>query len=495
MSPGAVSRALARVRTAEEFRGSLAVRAPRSKVGPLVWDLERIRAARDAQMRGHFELPVRLAEAMRTDDALFTAYHNRIAPQSAVQAILVPQGSSRGEAVCKRAREGASAPRSVLEGIQGTLANHGLAIGYNEHVTNEDGTRVDFRLTEWPLEHVRWNESTEQLETRVRDGGAMVPIVHGDGRWVVFRKFGSAPWVQEACILPAALVWAAHGNGIKDWAAGSASHGQAKIMGELPEGVSLQSAEGELSPEAAAFLEILQDIVSGEAGAGIRPAGAKTDFLANGSTAWQVFSELIVNREKAAARIYLGTDASLGSVGGAPGVDIAILFGVASTKLQGDFQAIEQALASGFYDPWCAINFGTSQYAPRLAYQLPDPDASAKSKEAADAHDRLLDTIAKMRAQQMDVTQEVVNKLAIAYGVSPAPTLAADESRAVPLTLAPTDLATVVRVREARASQGLPPFGDQRDDMTISQFKEWLIAQREASTARVEADAESGGGS
>src|SRR5690606_5516981 len=96
----------------------------------------------------------------------------------------------------------------------------------------------------------------------------------------------------------------------------------------------------------------------------------------------------------------------------------------------------------------------------------------------------------KMRAQQMSVTQEVIDRLAIAYGVSPAPTLAADDARVVPLTLAPTDLATVVRVSEARAAQGLPPFGDFRDDMTISQFKEWLQAQREASTAHAEADAE-----
>lgn len=41
---------------------------------------------------------------------------------------------------------------------------------------------------------------------------------------------------------------------------------------------------------------------------------------------------------------------------------------------------------------------------------------------------------------------------------------------AVHITLAPTDVARIVRVREARAAQGLPPFGDERDDMTLPEL-------------------------
>lgn len=482
-SPGSVLRALARIidktRKAKEFAGAISVRPPIRTQGPYCWDLEAIRTARDAQLRGHFALPVRLAEALRTDDALFVAYHNRIAPQAAVQAVLVSCGGARGEGVRRKASASVSVTRSTLEGIHGTLANHGIAIGYINREVSDDGSRVDMKLTEWPLEHVRWNASREVLETRVRDGGALQDIIHGDGQWVVFRKFLQTPWTQEACVLPAALLWPAHANGIRDWALASTSHGQAKLMGELPEGVSLQGADG-LSPEALAFLTMLQDMVSGEAGAGIRPFGSKTDFLANGSTAWQVFSELIQNREKAAARIYLGTDAILGSVGGAPGVDIATLFGVATTKVQGDFAAIEQALRTGLYEPWTAINYGDSSYAPSLVYQLPDPDAAQKSEENAAKRQRLLDAIKRMREEQMTVDQDVVNALAKECGVDPAPVLAAGDKKTTPLTLAPTDVAKVVRVREARASQGLEPFGDARDNMTITELDELLKAKATA---------------
>lgn len=76
-------------------------------------------------------------------------------------------------------------------------------------------------------------------------------------------------------------------------------------------------------------------------------------------------------------------------------------------------------------------------------------------------------------SENMIVTQETVDRMALDFGVEPAPQLASIEQSATSIALAPTDIAKVVRVREARASQGLPPFGDERDDMTISQLDAW----------------------
>jgi len=427
-SPAAVQRSLAkgkivdRTRRREQFT-ALGVSPLQRKQPQSSWSLDTIRAARDAQMRGDFCQAVRLAEVIRTDDALFNAYHARLAPQSAVEAKLVSCGGVRGDNVARRAQTSIHTPRSVMAGIVGTLANHGIAIGYNLHEVSDDASRVDFRHTEWPLEHVKYNHSTEQLETSIK-GGHREVIRHGDGRWVVYRKVAALPWIQEACILPASFCWAAHAEGLKDWAGSSASHGLAKIIGELPEGVSLLADEsGNFTAEANAFLTMLRDLVSGEAGAGLRPAGSKTDVLSNDSTMWQVFSELILNREKAAARIYTGTDAILGAAGGAPGVDISQLFGVATTRVQGDFEALEQGWRTGVAEPWTAINEGDSRYAPYLKYQLPDPDAKAKSEENAAKRIRLFDVLEKYKAQGMIVDQAVVNNLSAELGVNPPPVL------------------------------------------------------------------------
>lgn len=466
-----LSKIIPKTRSAGEFKASRGLdwKPPIQKDASLSWPLEKIRAARDAQMRGEFDQPARLAEAMRTDDAIYVAYQNRIAPQAAIAAKLVACEGARGEAVRRKAAASVTVERSVLAGIQGTMANHGLAIGYARHDVNSTGTIVSMRLEEWPLEAVRWNPSREVLETSTREM-SRVDIVHGDSHWLVFAKFKIKPWTQAACLLPASMVWASHANGVADWAGGSKAHGLSQIMGALPDDFALEDEDGALTKDAQAFLDLMTALANGDTRAALAPPGFDAKFLANSSTAWQIFAELIQNREKAAARIYQGTDAALGSVGGAPGVDIAALFGVATTILQGDFGAIETALKTGLYDPWTAINEGDSRYAPRLEYQMPDPDADAKHAQSAAGRTRLATAIKEMRDQKFEITQADVDLLAKELGVHPAPRLASIDKQTATIQLAPTDVAKVVRVREARASQGLPPFGDERDDMTITQL-------------------------
>ncbi len=444
-----------KLRTAEEFKGEAAsaVTPLRRQQSASCWDLERIRTARDDQLNGRFQLPVEMAKHMRTDDALYVAYHTRLAPQASVLRSLVPATGVRGRAVLKKAASSITIPGSVLMSLHGTLADHGVAIGYIEQEVVDKGTRVDFKLTEWPLEHVRYNASTEQLETPTRDGPT-VPIIHGNGRWVVFKKFATMPWCQEAAVLPGAFVWASHATVLSDANQSATAHGMSKLIGELPSGVPLGTKDA-LEPNAAAFLKMLQDLVSGNAAAGIRPAGSKTEFVSDNSTMWQLFLELATNREKAAARIYLGTDAILGSVGGAPGIDISALFALASSKLQGDFECIEQALRSGLFEPWTAINEGDSRLAPWLVYKLPDTDAIRRAEEQAKKRSLLFDTIQKYKDQGMIVDQATVDMLARECGVVPAPKLAA--APRVQIEFAPTQRDNYVFANEARGSDGLPP--------------------------------------
>jgi hypothetical protein len=309
---------------------------------------------------------------------------------------------------------------------------------------------------------------------------------------MVFRKTDILPWTQEAALLPASMIWGAHAYALADWAGASKSHGLAKIVGELPSGVSLQqkldSGAIVMSGEAAMFLQMIQDVVSGEAQAAVAPSGSKLDVLANNATMWQVFSELIIDRKKAAMFVYVGTDAPLGAAGGAPGVDIASLFGIVSTKLQGDFDAIEQALNTGFYPVWTAINCGDSRYAPRLEYVVPDPDAAQKSEEQAKKRTRLFDALDRMRALNLEVTQETIDRMALEYGVSDPPKLGA--RGAAQLRIPDASIPGATLGREARDAQGLPPFGDARDDMTLEEISIYAKGRADAAVAKIKADAQ-----
>lgn len=468
--------------------------------GVFSWTLEDIVAARNAQARGDFSLPARLAVSMRTDDALAVAYENRLAPQRCLAVELQPANekpkalsvAEEGEALF--GDEGLGITPETCADIHGCLVNHGVAFATVKAVVREDGSRTDLFASYWPIEHVRWDEHERTFKTRVghestaAEGVGEMPITHGDGRWIVFSKHEHQAWTQEAALLPAALVWARHAFAVRDHAKGSLSHGNAKVVGEMPENVALQDAEGALTEEAQAFLELLRAIASADTPVGIRPSGAKTEYITNNSTAWQVWTELSAGAEKAAARIYLGTDGTLGTDGGAPGIDITQLFGVATTRVQGDLWAIERGFKSGLIDVWCALNFGDSTLAPSRVYKIPDADADALRASLAERRTAFYADIAAAKANGFEITQAYVDAIAERYqlDVGTIPQLpAVTEAKAPTIVLAPDDLANVVTVDEARASAGVGPWpmADGTGALTVGQFVAKVAAAAQAMAA------------
>ena len=82
------------------------------------------------------------------------------------------------------------------------------------------------------------------------------------------------------------------------------------------------------------------------------------------------------------------------------------------------------------------------------------------------------------RSSGLQPTEESIRELVNGVGLkleAIPPGVSAPKS----LDLAPTDLANVVRGGEARASQGLPPFGDERDDKTVAQLGETAPAEED----------------
>lgn len=421
---GAPSKRARRVRSSSEFsiaRLRSQVRTVTAAPRAYAWTLVDIVAARDDQLRGSFKRPAGLAESFRTDDALFTARENRLAPQRAIKVELRPckgaKPSTLAEADALFGQDGIAVDAETRRDIHSCLVDHGVAFAVNEITVREDGSRVDFAVKYWPIEWVRWDSVKRAFVTQI-EGAAEEVITHGDGRWIVFRIGEHEPF-KNGTLLAAALVWARHAFALRDWAKGSVAHGAAKVVGEMPSGVALQKADGTLSDEAAAFLELLRAIGSGDAPVGIRPAGSKTEFLTNTSTAWQVWNELTLNAEKAAARIYLGTDGTLGSQGGAPGVDVQALFGVASTKVQGDLGAISRGLQTGAIDVWHAINFGTSIGAPRHSYLIPDDDADAARLSTERRRAAFFADMKAAREEGFAIDQKYVDDVARKFGIEP----------------------------------------------------------------------------
>lgn len=456
---GARSKRAQRVRSEKEFdlgRLEALLRMPRDGRNTIdSWSFSEIFAAREEQMLGQFVRPSRMAEQMRTDDALAVAYENRLAPQRCIPVSIEAAKGARGELIGGEAEalfgaNGVGIHADTLADIHADLVNHGVAFACNVATPREDGSRVDLEMRYWPIEYVRWDPTFRVFKARADPntvqpgdipdspyneygfvGGFWIPVIHGDGRWVIFKKHDLEPFRKEAAILPAALVWARHAFAARDWAKGSKAHGSAKVIGELPGGVPLQNEGGGLSAEAEAFIELLRAIASDDAPAGIRPAGAKTEFLTNNSTAWQVWAELVQNAEKAAARIYLGTDGTLGSQGGAPGVNIEALFGVAATKVRGDLECISRGIDTGVIEPWCAINFGDSKLAPKRKYVVPNDDEEAVTNDYSKRNDAFYKALVDAKQAGLTLTETYIAQLAADYRVR-VPVLAAPPAPTTP---------------------------------------------------------------
>ena len=442
-----------KIRTADEFDVSRLVPTVRSPIipqGAFSWDLPAIMSARDEQINGRFAWPVRLAEAMRTDDAVFSALQNRLAPQRCVGIEMIAGRGPGASIVCKEAEaiygvDGVGMSPETLVDINRDLALHGVAIAVNLWTPRADGSRVDVEVHSFPIEFVWWNQPLRYFMARVdpypqmdvntfgsppgsvpKDrfgeppfyGSNMVPVVHGDGRWIVFTKNELLPFRSDAALPALATIWGAHAYALKDWAKGSASHGNAKVVGTLPEGFQLQ-ANGDVSPDAESLLTLLEAIAGEDTPIGIKPFGSTVDYLTNSSHAWEVWERLALNREKAAHRVLCGTDAALGSQGGGPGIDVKQMFGVTNTIVQGDLSCLQRRLLTGSIEPWTAINFGSSSTAPVRKYLIPDSDEAEIADQAGKQQTAYIEAVANLKTAGITLTQDLSDELAEAYHATP----------------------------------------------------------------------------
>jgi hypothetical protein len=452
------------------------VRAPKTATGIYAWDLDAIRAARDLQMIGRFAQPARLAEATRTDYAIFSSFLNRLAPQRGLPVELrAPNDTARAvrirdEATALFGPRGVGVHPDTLADLDGTLANHGVAFAVNTVTPREDGSRVDFEVKTWPIEFVRW-DPIRRCYMAIDEYFQESPICHGDGRWIVFQQHEYEPW-KHGAILPVALLWADHAFGVRDRSKASTAHGNAKVVGTMPEGLPIEDVEGHLTKEAQGFLELLRAIASLDVPVGIKPAGSSLDYITNSSRAWEIFKEIIASGDKAADRIYLGHDVTATAAGGDA---VGYLFGVRNDIVEGSLRAIERGLREGAIEPWTAINFGDSALAPDRVYLMPDADEDARRKSLADRTTAFHAGIENAKKNGFDVTQAYVDSLATDFGII-APKIPTESARAPTIQLAPTDVAKVVRVNEARASAGLGPLTlitgapDPDGNLTVAAF-------------------------
>ena len=427
---GAPSKRAKKIRVKSEFdvvRLSAAKRPTIRTIGAFAWSIDDIKAARGQQFIGNFRSAARLAQAMKTDGAIFSALQNRLAPQQGLPRVVVPRSQSApalrvaSEADALFGPKGVGVSRGTLVDINEQMAMHGVGFGVNVFTPRPDGSRVDVELKAWPIDCVWWDVTRKCFRTSTENEG-VVDIVHGDGRWVIFTNHDVYPWMWGA-LLPLAVIWADRAFGIRDRSQTGTSHGNAKTLAEMPAGVAIEDANNNVTDEAAALLEVARTFAADPLPYGLIPNGAKVSQITNATQAWQIFDSIIGSNAKDANSVLVGqsgmADASSGNY-----VKSELLFGVTENIVESDLGGLQSGLLTGTIEPWAAINFGDSSLAPDSVWQMPDADQDARREALAKNESAFYAALALAKTNGVLVDQAFVDGKAKAYGIDPAPVLA-----------------------------------------------------------------------
>jgi hypothetical protein len=414
---GAASRRAKKVRKAGEFdliRLAQALQSPIRSTGFYEWNEHTIASARSAQMIGNFRLPYRLASAMKSEAAIHKALLNRLAPMRGLPIQLcAPSDTARAKRVLDEAQaqfgeQGIAISDETISDLGEQLAMHGIAFGHNVMTPRPNGSRIDIEHHAWPIEFVYWQATTKTFRAMTH-AGELETIVPNNGRWAIYTNHELAPWTWGA-VIPLCAVWEARGFGVRDQSRSGTSHGNAKIVGELPEGIAIDSDEG------AQFLLMLESM-HGPLPFGIRPHGAKTDMLVNTSQAWQIFQEIIKTASKDADGVLLGQSSDVTE--SSQRLTPMQLFGVRTDIVERDLAALERGFLTGVIEVWAALNFGDSTLAPYRKWLMPNAEEDARKGSLAARRQAFWQEIASAKENGVPVDQAYADKVAAAYDIDP----------------------------------------------------------------------------
>jgi hypothetical protein len=443
----------------------------------LLWSVESVRAARDAQIKGNFRSSADLAEYAKTDPGIFKALLNRIAPHRGLPIEVASETAPDAALTEARRILPLAVPTDVNADSFEHVAQLGLSVEQVDWTPRADGSRIDPVVTPWPMRTVWVDSATGALHTHTKTG--IETITHGDGKWIVTKLHSAEPW-QWGAIKALSDSWAQRTYARRDRQLNSETHGEGKFIGTLPEGIELDSEMGRLYSEWVAGLR-------NHRSGGVKAHGYEVTMLEAVSQMWQIFKENITAIDKDIAGAYLGQDGSMVNEGGNY-IKTALLFGVRNDIVEGDLGARGEAISTGLLRPWSLLNFGRD-FALKMAWCFPDADLDARLDSYAKRVDAFNRAISEYKNNGFAVTQEWVNEVASRYSVD-APTLQPKSSGKGEITeyLITFGILSIDEVREAK---GFGPKADGTGGETVPERDARLEQEKAdaAAAAQAEADA------
>jgi len=396
------------------------------------------------------------------------------------------------------------APRDLLG--QFLYWGIGLGVAFAELRWNTDEELMRPQLKVWHPQFLWFNIVTRRYIVSSMDGP--MEVDGGNGRWVLYTPHGSYRGWMQAAVRSISVPWLIWQLAQRDAARFSEVHGLPIMKAVVPIGGDAQQKKRFI--EAAANLGQESIVMTPQ---GIDGLNYDLQLLEATDRSFDAFFRLMDRCEQSITITILGqnltTQAAEGSYAAA-----RVHGDVKQTILEHDEATLSALVYEQIARPWALYNFGDADLAPRTRWDIaPTEDATAKvavlnqfalACQALSTAGVAFDAGALAREFHLPIESQKVGAATGAKGPSVAeiqsaadlaktaglrPTQAALasflagyglESEPIPagttpaakLELAPTDVAKVVRVDEARASQGLPPIGDDRGAKTIPELEQ-----------------------
>lgn len=250
-------------------------------------------------------------------------------------------------------------------------------------------------------------------------------------------------------------------------------NGQIKWIATLPDKVPTHGAEGDDFLAAVAGL-------SAPDGLGIFPFGSKFESVALTRDTSGAFNDALSSIIAHVGMVLVGSPGPI--ISGAEGVYQAGTGGkwnVRQDLVDEPTIAFCRAFNLGHVVPWCEGNYSVeiagarragTWVQPAFEILLDDPEANARIDAVAKREIVRCEILDARRESGIVVTQEDADALADTLDVPKVLLATTAATPAARLDIAPTDLAKVITVDEARASRQLPPLGGARGAMMIAEL-------------------------
>lgn len=450
---------------------SAAVIAPTEEVKDIpindihAWNVGTVKSAVIGHMGGTFASSAMLVDAMLADDRVQGATNGRIKGVTKNEVLYEPSKIVDNQELAKSVSDEIQEihtelfPESVIEDILKWIIHEGFSL--NEMVWTARRDRWIPRLKSWHPAFTYYLLNERRYVALAQDGQHI--IQPNDPKWALYTPYGSyRGWIRGA-VRSISIPWLVRQFALRDWARYSETHGlpqkKAKVPAQAP------------SEDKRRFFNAIKALGSNASFMLPVPIGGgewDVELLEAKDTAWKGFQGLIEQCDKSITLTIRGTNLTT-EVQTGTGAATDAHRSEDSDYAKSDCLKLAEFMKTQVLRWYCLYNFGNADLAPTPVFQL---DTSDKKLEA-DTFKQVVSTMSELKGlgNQFDIVA-FAERFAIPLNANYDP----EAEQAPSVVLAPTDVAKVVKVNEARRSSGLKdltlPNGerDPDGDLTVSEF-------------------------